>query len=62
MLRGSYLVNVLIYLLNYWHWQVVINLFWLWEFGAVIDALKQKFDEATVRDDVKAIVLTGEFF
>ena len=28
---------------------------------AVIAGLKEKFDEATRRSDVKAIVLTGEF-
>lgn len=29
--------------------------------GAVIAGLKQKFNEAARRSDVKAIVLTGEF-
>lgn len=29
--------------------------------GAVITGLKQRFNEATRRKDVKAIVLTGEF-
>lgn len=29
--------------------------------GAVIAGLKEKFDEATRRNDVQAIVLTGEY-